>query len=69
MASPATSPLQTIHDRPFAYLTTFVIALLAGYITYYRHIHPLRRYPGPFIASFSNAWKLWTVTTDRCVEP
>lgn len=36
-------------------LTTIIISL---YITYYRLIHPLSRYPGPFWASLTNLWRL-----------
>ena len=32
---------------------------LTIYITYYRYFHPLSKYPGPFLASFSNLWKAY----------
>lgn len=33
----------------------FLTAVLAQCI-YYRYLHPLSRYPGPFLASFSDLW-------------
>ncbi|KAH6685925.1 cytochrome P450 [Plectosphaerella plurivora] len=36
-----------------------VTTVAAGfYVVYYRHIHPLSKYPGPFWASLTNLWKL-----------
>lgn len=33
--------------------------LIVAYVTYYRVFHPLSKYPGPFLASFSNLWKVY----------
>jgi len=38
--------------------------LLFLHVIYYRYLHPLSRYPGPFFASFTNLWKvqkLWSL--------
>ncbi|KAF5256280.1 hypothetical protein FOXYS1_13252, partial [Fusarium oxysporum] len=51
-------------------LPVLVLAAFAGsllmilYIVYYRYLHPLSKYPGPFFASFTNLWKvqqLWSL--------
>ena len=39
--------------------------LLICYIVYQRYYSPLARFPGPFLASFTNLWKLWTLRTGR----
>jgi len=43
--------------------TTTIIAILWAavilvYIAYYKLVHPLARYPGPFWASLTNLWSL-----------
>lgn len=35
--------------------------LAIGYVSYMRFLHPLSRYPGPEIASLTNAWKAYYV--------
>jgi hypothetical protein len=40
------------------------VVLLSSYIIYYRHFHPLSRFPGPLLASISNGYKLWATVTD-----
>ncbi|TKA64446.1 hypothetical protein B0A55_09892 [Friedmanniomyces simplex] len=65
MAHPATVLLQRTYDRPLTFGTAVIAVLISSYIIYYRHIHPLHRYNGPFIASISNVWKLWAVAADR----
>lgn len=42
-----------------AYYAISISLLLAVYIAYYRCIHPLSKYPGPFLASFTNLWKAY----------
>jgi benzoate 4-monooxygenase len=39
--------------------TTLLSLLLVGYIIYMRFLHPLSKYPGPFLASLSNTWKAY----------
>ncbi|KIW99464.1 uncharacterized protein Z518_11203 [Rhinocladiella mackenziei CBS 650.93] len=49
---------------PVAIIITPIVLVLAAYIVYYRFGHPLSRYPGPVLASFTNLWKayqLWTL--------
>lgn len=36
-----------------------LFCLSSSYIGYYYLFHPLAKYPGPFLASFSNLWKLY----------
>jgi hypothetical protein len=35
--------------------------LAIGYIVYMRCLHPLAKYPGPFLASLTNLWKAITM--------
>jgi hypothetical protein len=32
-----------------------------AYVVYMRYLHPLARYPGPFVASLTNVWKAYTM--------
>lgn len=34
------------------------LAALFSYVIYQRYFHPLAKYPGPFLASFSNLWSV-----------
>lgn len=36
---------------------------LAVYIVYYRYLHPLAKYPGPFIASLTDLWQTYQFMT------
>ncbi|KAH6952169.1 cytochrome P450 [Fusarium avenaceum] len=41
-----------------------VVLLVSLHVVYYRFLHPLAKYPGPFFASFTNLWKvrqLWSL--------
>ncbi|KAK0381052.1 hypothetical protein CLIM01_01628 [Colletotrichum limetticola] len=49
-------PVATAH--PFASITAFLAVLIGLYTFYYRKIHPLARFPGPFLASVTNFWRL-----------
>lgn len=41
-------------------LTGYILAISSlGYILYMRFMHPLARYPGPFLASLTNLWKAY----------
>ncbi|KAK4508087.1 hypothetical protein PRZ48_001825 [Zasmidium cellare] len=42
------------------YWTLVIPLVLAIRFTYYRYASPLRRHPGPFLASGSRAWKVWS---------
>jgi benzoate 4-monooxygenase len=39
-------------------LTALSLLLFICYVVYYRYVHPLAKYPGPFFASFTNLWKV-----------
>jgi hypothetical protein len=32
-----------------------------GHVVYMRYLHPLAKYPGPFVASFTHLWKAYTM--------
>jgi hypothetical protein len=36
---------------------------LAVYIVYYRYLHPLAKYPGPFLASLTDLWQTYQFMT------
>lgn len=50
------------------YYSAGVFLVLAIYIVYYRYFHPLSKYPGPFLASFSNLWKAYHLYKLRMPE-
>jgi hypothetical protein len=61
---------RTIINLPIDYAATpwHLIALVVslwtfaiGYIVYMRYLHPLAKYPGPFLASLTNLWKAITM--------
>lgn len=43
-----------------AYWLLLLPAFLVCRFIYYRNASPLKRYPGPFLASGSRAWKVWS---------
>jgi hypothetical protein len=59
------APTTTKPNLSFAGLASILTFVsLCTYIIYYRYFHPLAKYPGPFLASFTNVWKtyqLWTL--------
>lgn len=38
---------------------------IASYIIYWRYLHPLAQYPGPFLASLTDLWQVYQYTTLR----
>ncbi|OAL45725.1 cytochrome P450 [Pyrenochaeta sp. DS3sAY3a] len=44
------------------------IVLIGIYVVYYRYFHPLSKFPGPFLASFTNVWKAYHLSTLRMPE-
>jgi len=42
-----------------------LVVFSLGYIIYYRYIHPLSKYPGPFAASLTNFWKVYQYSSQR----
>lgn len=56
--------LEITSEHLFASITALIALLAVLYVFYYRNIHPLSKYPGPFLASFTNLWKvrqLWSL--------
>ncbi|KAH7247760.1 cytochrome P450 [Fusarium solani] len=56
--------LSVASEHLFASITALIALLAVLYVFYYRNIHPLSKYPGPFLASFTNLWKvqqLWSL--------
>lgn len=45
-----------------------IIICLLSCIFYYRFLHPLSKYPGPFLASFTNLWQVYHVLIGRRME-
>ena len=45
--------LDAVNKHPLALL---LLSASVAYIVYYRYLHPLARYPGPFWASLTNLW-------------
>ncbi|KAK5056690.1 hypothetical protein LTR84_012222 [Exophiala bonariae] len=62
-----TSPAIIKVDSSYIFLTlgSFFVLYCVAYISYYRYIHPLSRYPGPFVASFTNFWKVYQLWTSH----
>lgn len=62
-----------VHDGPVVQAVKFVRAywplLLPAFLVfrflYYRYTSPLRHYPGPFLASGSRAWKVWSTYSGK----
>lgn len=46
-------------------LTISIVGLLIVHILHVRYNTPLRRVPGPFLASLTRLWKVWTIFTTR----
>lgn len=48
----------------YSYILIFQVLTIAvlNYAIYRHRLHPLRIYPGPFLASFSNAWFVLLLT-------
>lgn len=45
--------------RLFSLLTFPLLTLyLIGYVIYQRYLHPLAKYPGPFLASITDLWQV-----------
>ncbi|KAL3477958.1 cytochrome protein [Aspergillus californicus] len=54
-------------DSLIALLYTFLAALLIWYLTTYR-VSPLRRFPGPFLAGWTNLWRMFHVRRGKYHE-
>ena len=59
----ATSIFALLSTHSLLFLFLSAILLLVLYVVYYRLLHPLARYPGPFLASITNLWKVYQLST------
>lgn len=41
----------------------FISGALAAYVIYWRYLHPLAHYPGPFLASLTDLWQAYQFMT------
>jgi hypothetical protein len=48
-------------NMSFIIVFSAIFVLSIAYVVYQRHLHPLAKYPGPFLASISNFWKVQTL--------
>lgn len=51
----------SVHGHPLLICLTLFIS----YFSYYLFLHPLARFPGPWLAATTNLWKAWAAATDR----
>ncbi|KAI1614678.1 putative benzoate 4-monooxygenase cytochrome P450 [Exophiala viscosa] len=42
---------------PLPWLSALAVLSLLGYVVYQRFLHPLAKYPGPFLASLTDVWQ------------
>jgi len=59
-AYPGTS-LQASFLLSIGYAAFASCLLIVSYILFYRYYHELHKFPGPFLASFTNLWKSYHV--------
>ncbi|KAE8138927.1 cytochrome P450 [Aspergillus pseudotamarii] len=45
-------------ESPLAAGSAFLAATVVGYVVYQRYLHPLAKYPGPFLASITDLWQV-----------
>jgi len=41
---------------------------IIGYVIYQRFFHPLSKFPGPFLASLTDLWKIYNLASHRAPE-
>ncbi|KAL4936764.1 hypothetical protein BDV06DRAFT_233035 [Aspergillus oleicola] len=49
--------VESLTERPLIAGIVILAAISLVYIVYQRHLHPLARYPGPFLASITDLWQ------------
>jgi len=63
------SPTKALAAAAFAFVSAhWVLTLVSAFVlqaAYKRYSSPLRRYPGPFVASFSRLWKVKSTASGR----
>jgi hypothetical protein len=57
--------LVTLVDRALPIALSTCLIYLFVYIIYQRFLHPLSKYPGPFLASLTDVWQVWQFLTLR----
>lgn len=50
--------LNQIFEMPIAVGASLMIIAALAYIVYQRYLHPLAKYPGPFLASLTDLWQV-----------
>jgi len=55
------SALYTAIEYRWSLLGGISLVVMSAYVIYMRYLHPLARYPGPFIASLTNLWKAYSM--------
>lgn len=63
--SPTRAVFGTIVGLVAAHWILAVVSLVVTRALYKRYASPLRKYPGPFLASFSRLWKVYSTATGR----
>jgi hypothetical protein len=51
------SLLRQVIANPIPWASVLLLIVLIGYIVYQRYLHPLARFPGPFLASLTDLWQ------------
>jgi hypothetical protein len=49
---------KSLIEHPGLAASSLIIVFLFAYIIYQRFLHPLARYPGPFLASLTDLWQV-----------
>lgn len=44
--------------NPILFTGIAIVIVLAGYVIYWRYLHPLAQYPGPLLASLTDLWQV-----------
>lgn len=55
--------IETLTGRPVAAGGLILAAITLVYVFYQRYLHPLARYPGPFLASITDLWQAYQFFT------
>ena len=57
--------LATLVDSALPIALSTCLIYLFVYVIYQRFVHPLSKYPGPFLASLTDVWQVWQFLTLR----
>ena len=58
-------PLKYLLGLPLPTVGVILLVVALSYVIYHRYLHPLAKYPGPFVASLTNFWKAYQYSTLR----